>query len=111
MLAVFLREWCLGTRGSAGCITSRCRQTGAALRFSEFIGFSAAPAAERVVRRQGSRMTHVNTPEEERRLFDWFEATTGRAWDSLSEVESAVWKAYLFDLAVQNGGFDKGLLD
>src|SRR5262245_61407977 len=56
-------------------------------------------------------MTHVNTPEDEGRLFDWFEATTGRAWDSLPEIESAVWKAYLFDLAVQNGGFDKGLLD
>jgi hypothetical protein len=56
-------------------------------------------------------MPHVNTPEEERRLFDWFEATTGREWDSLTKVESAVWKAYLFDLTVQNGGFEKGLLD
>jgi hypothetical protein len=56
-------------------------------------------------------MAHVNTPEEERRFFDWFEATTGRAWNSLSEVESAVWKTYLFDLAVQNGGFDKAVLD
>jgi Domain of unknown function (DUF4375) len=56
-------------------------------------------------------MAHVNTPAEEQQLLDWFEATAGRAWESLSEAESAVWKAYQFDLAVQNGGFDKGLRD
>ena len=56
-------------------------------------------------------MTELITPAEENRLFEWFEATTGRAWDSLSEAESAVWKAYLFDLQVQNGGFEQALLN
>ena len=50
-------------------------------------------------------------PADEKRLFEWFDTTTGRSWDSLSATESAVWKAYLFDLQVQNGGFDQALLN
>src|ERR1700722_11580554 len=56
-------------------------------------------------------MTPPITTDEEHLLFGWFEATTGRPWDSLSETESTVWRVYLFELQVANGGFHQVLLN
>ena len=56
-------------------------------------------------------MTQPFTRDEENLLFGWFEATTGRSWESLSEAECIVWRVYLFELQVANGGFHQALLN
>jgi uncharacterized protein (DUF433 family) len=64
---------------------------------------------------QTRRLQPLNLPEytvaAENRLFAWLDLTTGRNWDSLSEVEAAVWTAYALELQIANGGFHQALLN
>jgi hypothetical protein len=53
--------------------------------------------------------TYTNAAE--KRLFAWFDSTTGRDWDSLSDAEAAVWTAYLLELQIANGGFHQAMLN